>query len=208
MQKSTIDDILERLRLLETELENELDQMLKEKRAQFRYNLDKGKVRFEQGIRVLQKHQRIGLWKYLFGAHLGHLISAPVVYSIIVPMVMLDAMATVYQQTCFRIYGIPLVTRRKYVIVDHQHLAYLNVIEKINCIYCGYSNGVIEYVREIGSRTEQYWCPIKHAQRAPHTHHRVSRFLDYGDAENYKSRFKEIREGIKHLQEKHNPSHE
>lgn len=199
MQKSTIDDILERLKKLEAELESELDQILREQRESFRYNLDKGKVRFEQGIKTLQKHQRTGLWKYLFSAHLGHLLTTPIVYSVFIPMVMLDVMATIYQQLCFRIYGIPLVVRQKYIIVDRQHLAYLNLIEKVNCIYCGYSNGVIEYVREIASRTEQYWCPIKHAQRAPDTHKRVNRFLDYGDADNYKLRFKEIREEIKNL---------
>jgi hypothetical protein len=36
-------------------------------------------------------------------------------------------------------------------------------IEKINCAYCSYANGAIASVREMASRTEIYWCPIKHA---------------------------------------------
>ena len=200
MPKTTIDDILERLRALEEELETELDKLLRDKRELFQYTLDKGKVHFEQGIKILQRHQRTGIWNYLFGAHLGHIITAPIIYSVFIPILMLDLMATIYQQLCFRVYGIALVKRRKYVIFDRQHLEYLNIIEKINCVYCGYSNGVIEYVREIGSRTEQYWCPIKHAQRTPDSHKRVNKFLDYGDADNYKLRFKEIRENIRTLQ--------
>jgi len=201
MQKPTIDEILERLKTLQADLEAEMDRILTEQRELFRYTLDKGKVRFDYGVKVLQRHQRTGLLRYIFGAHLGHLITAPIIYSIIIPIVLLDIMATLYQQICFRVYGIPLVSRRKYIIVDRQHLAYLNIIEKLNCVYCGYSNGLIEYVREIGSRTEQYWCPIKHARRTPDPHNLENHFLDYGDAEGYKMRHKEIREAIKNLQQ-------
>jgi hypothetical protein len=44
---------------------------------------------------------------------------------------------------------------------------------------------VFAYVREIAGRTEQYWCPIRHAKRvlAPHPHYRE--FVDYGDAAGY-----------------------
>lgn len=201
MQKSTIDEILERLKTLQSELETELDEILQQKRELFRYTLDKGKVQFEHSIKVLQRHQRTGLLKYIFGAHLGHLLTAPIIYSVFIPLVLLDLMATIYQQICFRVYGIPLVVRKKYLIIDRQHLAYLNIIEKINCIYCGYSNGLIEYVREIGSRTEQYWCPIKHAQRTPDPHKLSNQFLDYGDAEGYKARHKEIREAVRDLRQ-------
>jgi hypothetical protein len=43
---------------------------------------------------------------------------------------------------------------------DRRKLAYLNAIEKLNC---DYANGILTYAREIASRTEQFWCPIKHA---------------------------------------------
>lgn len=201
MPKSTIDDILERLKALQTELETELDKLLTQKRELFRYTLDKGKVKFDYGIKVLQRQKRTGLFRYIFGAHIGHLLTAPIIYSVVFPVLLLDIMATLYQQICFRIYGIPIVSRRQYIIIDRQHLAYLNIIEKLNCVYCGYSNGLIEYVREIAQRTEQYWCPIKHAQRTPDPHPLTSQFFDYGDAEAYKMRHKEIREAIRNLQQ-------
>lgn len=31
---------------------------------------------------------------------------------------------------------------RPYVVFDRRHLAYLNAIEKLNCAYCEYGNGV------------------------------------------------------------------
>jgi len=197
LKNAAIDDILERLKSLEAELEIAIDQLLEEKRELFRYTLNKGRVQFDYGIKVLQKHQRTGLWHYIFDAHLGHLLTAPIIYSMIFPMILLDIMGSFYQHICFRVYGIPLVIRSKYIIIDRQHLAYLNIIEKINCIYCGYSNGVIEYAREIGAKTEQYWCPIKHAQRSPDPHKLANHFIDYGDAEAYKMHFKEIRKKIR-----------
>jgi len=36
---------------------------------------------------------------------------------------------------------------------------YLNIMEKVNCLYCGYLNGLTAYAQEIGGRREQYWCP-------------------------------------------------
>ncbi len=199
MNKSTIDDILRRLKLLEVELEAEIDRVLDEKRELFRYTLTKGKVQFESGIRALQKKQRTGVLNYLSNAHMGHIFTAPIIYSVIVPIVLLDIMATFYQHTCFRVYGIPRIMRNKYIIIDRQHLIYLNFIEKLNCVYCGYSNGVIEYVREIAAKTEQYWCPIKHAQRSPEPHKHVNSFIDYGDSEDYRKRFKTIRNSVRNI---------
>ena len=79
--------------------------------------------------------------------------------------------------------SIEKVKRSDYLILDRYHLAYLNVIEKIDCAYCSYCNGVAGYVREIAVRTEQYWCPIKHARRVIAAHERYQRFAEFGDAD-------------------------
>ena len=92
-------------------------------------------------------------------------LTAPVIYSLIVPIVLVDLWVMAYQAICFPIYKIPKVRRRDYLVFDRHHLAYLNTIEKINCAYCSYCNGAIAFVREVASRTEVYWCPIKHARR-------------------------------------------
>jgi hypothetical protein len=93
-------------------------------------------------------------------------------------------------------YGISRVRRSAYIVIDRQHLAYLNGIEKLNCMYCGYANGVFAYVREVAGRTEQYWCPIRHATRvrAPHPHYR--HFVDYGDADGYRKRLLPLRKDL------------
>lgn len=194
ISNSPLDDILDRLHTLQGELEAEIDRLLSDKRQLFRYTMEQGKVRFEQGMKVLQRHQRKGIWTYLRDARLKHILTAPIAYGMFLPFVLLDIMITLYQHICFRVYGIPRVLRSDYFVIDHHHLAYLNVIEKVNCIYCGYGNGLVEYFREISARTEQYWCPIKHARRSPDPHRLTERFVDYGDAGAYRERLEAIQQ--------------
>ncbi|WP_193174236.1 hypothetical protein [Oricola nitratireducens] len=193
MARSVLEDLQTRLSAARKEVEAEMETQLAEQRERFRYSLQRGKVRFERDVRELQRRYRVGLLKYIVGARLGYILSAPVIYGLIVPLVFLDLAVTIYQHICFRIYKIPLVRRRNHIIVDRQHLAYLNGIEKLNCVYCGYANGLIAYAREIAGRTEQFWCPIKHARRSADPHDHVDAFFDYGDAEAYRSSLEDLR---------------
>ena len=179
-----IDDLLDQITGLERELEHELNRA----RAEFRYRIDKGRVRFARDIRALHRRAKQSIPAFLGESSILSLITAPIIYSLIIPIAVLDFWVTAYQTVCFRAYGIPRVRRSTYVVIDRQHLSYLNTIEKLNCVYCGYANGVLAYVREIAGRTEQFWCPIRHAKRvrAPHTHYR--HFVDYGDADGYRRR--------------------
>lgn len=194
MPQTTLDEILSRLSSAQQELEVELERLLKNKQQQFHYQLRKGKVIFERNIRRLQRQQRDNAWNYLKKAPLKAILSAPIIYGVLIPMILLDFSVTFYQHSCFRIYGIPIVGRSQYFIFDRHRLAYLNSIEAFNCIYCGYGNGLIEYTREIFARTEQFWCPIKHAQKTKDPHHRVQKFFDYGDVDALRSGLKNIRQ--------------
>ena len=92
----------------------------------------------------------------------------------------------VYQAICFRVWGISLVGRRGYIVIDRHRLSYLNGLQKMNCMYCSYVNGLIAYVREVAARTEQYWCPIRHAAPVRGSHRRARLFARYGDAVGYR----------------------
>ena len=186
MDKSLLEEIQDRLREVRQELEQELDRQLEERRAEFRYRIRRGKVRFDREVQALQKTYRIGLWRYVTGARIATVLTAPVIYSLIIPLAVLDLSVTIYQHICFRVYGIDLVRRADHVVLDRHMLAYLNLIEKINCVYCGYGNGVIAYAREIAGRTEAHWCPIKHARRTLDPHGSFDRFMEFGDAEAYR----------------------
>jgi hypothetical protein len=101
----------------------------------------------------------------------------------IIPAVILDLFLFLFQQTCFRLYWIPLVKRGEFLSTERKHLDYLNWIEKINCLYCSYVNGMFSYAVEVWGRTEKYWCPIKHARKLKTIHDWQKHFADYGDAE-------------------------
>lgn len=152
--KTTLDDILERLHATQQELERELDHLLAEKREKFQYRLHRGTVIFEHSIHHWHRQYRTGAWNYLRTSSLAFILSAPVIYGMILPLLILDASVTLYQHICFRIYGIPWVRRADYMVIDRQNLVYLNIIERLNCVYCGYGNGLLEYAREITARTE------------------------------------------------------
>ena len=179
--------LTERIRALEAELEAELAQ----RRAELRVGLEKGRAFFEE--EVLRRHRELKthLVRYVLSAHPLVLLTAPVVYALIVPLALLDLAVTIYQAVCFPVYGIPKVRRRDYLVFDRYALAYLNALEKLNCAYCSYANGLIAYVREVAGRTEQYWCPIKHARRAIGAHAEYANFEDFGDAEGYRRRLEQ-----------------
>ena len=187
---------VERLKATISELQDEMEREIGERREALRYRYDRGRVEFEREIRDRHRAARIKLSDYLRNARLSVILTAPVIYALIIPFVFLDICVTIYQAICFPVYRIEKVRRSDHIAFDHQHLAYLNGHQKLNCLYCSYCNGLISYVREIAARTEQYWCPIKHARRLAGPHDRYPEFVDYGDAEAFISQSEPLREDL------------
>ncbi len=173
--------LLARIRVLQDELEQEFTR----RRAQFRYRLENDRVVFESEIRRHHREFRVRLGTFLRQTRPLVVLSAPVIYSLILPFALLDLFVTLYQRICFPVYGIARVKRADFIRIDRHHLAYLNGLQKLNCIYCGYCNGLIGYVQEVAGRTEAYWCPIKHAARVGAHHAYYAQVVDYGDAEGF-----------------------
>lgn len=166
-------------------LQDELEQAISERAEKFSYTLQNQRVRFSLDTIKQHKQFKTGLWRYITGAQILTILTAPFIYSLIIAFVILDIMVSLYQAICFPVYKIPKVKRKDYIIVDRHHLGYLNLLEKLNCLYCSYGNGLMAYVSEIASRTEAFWCPIKHAGKQGAYHKWYGDFSDYGDAENY-----------------------
>lgn len=192
---SQIKELLERIRQLEDQIEQEVQRRRTELHADFKNK----RIRFEQEVKAQQRRFKLGLVKYVFQAKIRHLLSAPFIYSMIFPLLLLDISVSLYQWICFPLYKIPRVKRGDYFLFDRNHLAYLNLVEKINCAYCSYGNGLAAYTKEITARTEQYWCPIKHARRVLQAHSYYNGFVDYGDAETYRQELQNLRDELSHL---------
>lgn len=189
---STAETLIARIRALQDELEEEISR----RGEAFRYSLRHGRVEFEEEARRRHREMRVRLGTFLRQTRPMVVLTAPVIYAMIVPFALLDLFVTIYQAVCFPVYGIPRVRRRDHIRIDRHHLQYLNGLQKLNCIYCGYANGLIAYVREIAGRTEAYWCPIKHAARVEGRHGHYAGFLDYGDAEGFEAGLKASREKV------------
>ena len=187
-----IAELMENIRLLQ----GELDAELAKRRAELRVGIEHGRITFEAELLRRHRQLRQKLLPYVLGARPLVILTAPVIYAGIVPFALLDLFVTVYQAVCFPVYGIAKVKRSDHLVFDRHHLGYLNALEKLNCAYCAYGNGLISYAREIAGRTEQYWCPIKHARRVIGSHSRYAFFDDYGNGEGYQERLEKLRQGL------------
>jgi hypothetical protein len=190
-----ISELLARIQQMELEIELEM----KRKRAELQADFEETRVRFEREVLEQQRRFKTGVIAYLLTANLLSVLNAPVIYALLFPMLLLDLSITIYQHICFRAYGIPRVKRSDYFVYDRAHLAYLNLIEKINCAYCSYGNGLMAYGREVVARTEQYWCPIKHARKIMAAHPYYTGFVDFGDAQSYKDELEKLRTELSQL---------
>ena len=118
-----------------------------------------------------------------------HLLSAPFIYSVIIAFVVLDAFISMYQAVCFPLYGLKKIDRRKYIRVrDRMKLPYLTWVQKLNCAYCGYGNGLLQYSVAIAQETQKYWCGIRHRPTKDFIEPKEEKdFLSYNDPEGFKA---------------------
>ena len=184
-----IDRILAQMAALEADLQTAVH----EQEGRMIFQIKGKRVEFERSAREAHARLRMRLSRWLVSNRPQNLITGPLIYGMILPMLLMDACVSFYQWACFPVYGITKVRRSDYLVFDRRHLGYLNIIEKFHCTYCEYGNGLMGYVSEILARTEQYFCPIKHAHKILGTHRHYNRFLAYGDAADYEARLEAYR---------------
>jgi hypothetical protein len=192
-----LDALLSQMR----DLEDEMVRELQKKEREFLYEVHGYKVHFTKDARSQHRKLMKRIHLYICDSTFLIWLTAPLMWICLLPIIALDLLATLFQTVCFPIYRIPKVIRSEYVLIDRQHLAYLNAIEKLNCVYCSYANGVFSYLVELAGRTEQYWCPIKHALRVKTLHSRYKYFFSYGDAEQYRKKIEIVRRDFDDLRE-------
>jgi hypothetical protein len=150
-----------------------------------------------QGVREAHRRLRQSIPAYILEGSFLSLLTAPVIYSLLLPFVILDVWVTLYQSICLPIYrngtcASPPVFRNRSsqaCVPERDRKGQLHS--------CSYANGLLAYAREVGARTEQYWCPIKHARAVPAPHPRYHVFLDYGDASGYRKELSALRHAMK-----------
>ncbi len=179
-----VSKLVERINALEAELEEEFEN----RRKQFKYSVEQHKIVFGHDIERQHEKLKRRLLPYIIGARPLMFLTAPIIYSVMIPFVLLDVFVTIYQVICFPVYQIGKVQRANYISFDRNQLSYLNGLEKLNCMYCSYGNGLLAYASEVAAQTEKHWCPIKHAKRMEGVHRHYAEFFEFGDAEGYRKK--------------------
>jgi len=179
-----------------TELEDELRSSLQEQESSLLFKIKDKRIEFERDIKQQHRKLKMGIFRWIVTNRPQNLITGPIIYGMFIPLLIIDLLVSLYQAICFPIYGVTKVRRSDYMVYDRQHLEYLNVIEKFHCTYCAYGTGLVAYMNEILARTEQYFCPIKHAHKMLGTHSRYERFINYGEAADYEARLEEYRKAL------------
>lgn len=174
-------------------LEDELHATIEQQEEHLRYRLEGKRVTFERAIKEGHRQVKLGIFRWFATVRPQNYLTAPLIYGMFLPMVLLDLCVSLYQLICFPVYRIASVKRADYFVMDHRHLAYLNFFEKAHCMYCSYAVGLLGYATEITARTEQYFCPIKHARKVMGMHSRYRHFLAYGEAEQLHEKIEELR---------------
>ncbi len=134
--------------------------------------------------------------KYIKAPHrfFRHLLTIPFLFSAAIPFIILDIWIEIYHRVSFPFYRMSYIKRGQYIKVDRHKLSYLDPMQKLNCVYCGYVNGVLQYWVKIVGETEKYWCGIMHKEdknfNAP-PHH--AEFISYDNKEEYINKFKSQR---------------
>lgn len=195
-KKPVVNERISQLLAQITVLEDELRAALNEQQSTIVFQIQGKRIKFEQSIKEAHQRLKTNFFRWLVVNRPQNLITGPIIYAMIVPLLITDFCISLYQVTCFPIYGIQKVRRSDYIVFDRKYLNYLNFIEKFHCTYCEYANGLIAYMREIIARTEQYFCPIKHARKLLDTHSRYARFMEYGDAQDYHAKLEEYRRAL------------
>lgn len=181
-----ITDIVKEIEQLKSRLKEEINSAEED----IAYEIKRGKIFFSDEILINQKENITNFFQFFKDAPLLHILSAPIVYMMIIPAVILDIMLFVYVRVIFKIYKFPPIKRDEYIVFDRHYLGYLNFIEKLNCLYCSYFNGLINYTAAVASRSELYFCPIKHAKKIAYSHEYYYSFLPYADADSYQKNLK------------------
>ncbi len=188
---STRQEIIKKIEELNEALRNEYLEL--EKR--YGFSIEKKKVVFLEEMRKRNKEWRIPLWRYVIPKEIRHTLSLPFIYMMIIPIVILDIFISIYHFFAFPLYGIPKVKRSEYLIYDRRFLDYLNLLQKVHCLYCSYVNGLLGYALEIAARTERYWCPVKSASKPKFHHGWYEEFADYGNPEEWQEKFNKMEKG-------------
>src|SRR6185436_585928 len=102
-----IDDLLHHIERLEREIEEDVGRA----RERWRYRIEAGRIRFDRDVRLAHQRLRQSIPRFIRESSPLNVLAGPVVYSMILPIALLDLWISAYQRICFPVFGISRVRR-------------------------------------------------------------------------------------------------
>jgi hypothetical protein len=90
---SQLDELTAKLRSVEAEIEVELTK----RREELRFRLENRRIVFEKEVLRIHRELKIRASRYLIDANPLMILSAPVIYSLLVPIALVDVWVMAYQ---------------------------------------------------------------------------------------------------------------
>ncbi|MFA5831409.1 MAG: hypothetical protein WC878_06265 [Candidatus Paceibacterota bacterium] len=139
----------------------ELEREIEKRNVGLRIGLEEGREKFDRELFRLHQTLKIGTWSYIKKIGFWVIATSPIIYSGIIFILLLDVCMTLCQYACFWAFNIPVLPRTGYFVFERMYLSFLNAIQKVNCGYCSYGNGLMAYDSAILARMEYLWNPEK-----------------------------------------------
>jgi hypothetical protein len=92
--------LMEKMRSVESEIESELAK----RREELRFGFENSRVVFEEEALRIHRAIKTRASRYLLQANPLVVLTAPVIYSLLIPIMLLDIFVIVYQLICFPVY--------------------------------------------------------------------------------------------------------
>ena len=101
-------------------LEEELRAAVHQQESRMFFQIKGKRVEFERSVRDAHRKLRKNFFRWLVTNRPQNLITGPVIYAMILPLMMVDFFVSFYQWACFPIYGVAKVRRSDYIVFDRQ----------------------------------------------------------------------------------------
>ena len=103
-------------------LEDEMRAALQSQETKMFFEIRGRRIEFEKAVEQTHRKLKKNIFRWLVTNRPQNLITGPIIYGMIFPLLILDICVSLYQATCFPIYGVVKVRRRDYIAFDRQHL--------------------------------------------------------------------------------------
>lgn len=102
------------------ELEDELRTAVHHQESKMCFQIKGKKIEFERSVKAAHRKLKKSFFRWLVTDRPQNLLTGPIIYAMLIPMLMFDACVTFYQWACFPIYRITKVRRSDYIVCDRR----------------------------------------------------------------------------------------